>query len=188
MQMARATPATAVPREGRLDRFQVLVDEYSHKLFRLAYRMTGNEADAEDVVQEAFLKIHRNLHRLRQDENPSPWVHRIAANCAIDVMRRRKRTHAREQVPLEDHGELAAAGPGPERSSYGGEVQRAIHCELLSLTFKERTAFVLRHYEGLSIREIGRVLGSGENTTKNHIFRAVRKLRRALAPLMEQTT
>jgi RNA polymerase sigma-70 factor (ECF subfamily) len=179
---------TAVPREERLDRFQVLVDEYSNKLFRLAYRMTGNEADAEDVVQETFMKIHRNLNRLRQGENPSPWVHRIAANCAIDVMRRRKRTRVREQEPIEEHGELAAAGPGPERSSYGGEVQAAIHRELMGLTFKERTAFVLRHYEGMSIREIGRVLGSGENTTKNHIFRAVRKLRKALAPLVEQAT
>jgi len=86
---------------------------------------------------------------------------------------------------LEPQAPLSSGEPGPERSAFGGEVQRTIGFALDTLTPKERLAFVLRHYEGRSIEEIGGVLGTRTNATKNHIFRAVRKLRKPLADKLE---
>src|SRR4030095_1673080 len=76
--------------ESDADSFRGLVEEHSPMVFRLAYRMTGNEEDAEDVVQEAFLKAHRSFDRFDARSSFGTWIYRIATNCAIDVIRRRK--------------------------------------------------------------------------------------------------
>jgi len=165
--------------------FRGLVEEHSRTMFRLAYRMTGNEQDAEDVVQETFLRAYRHLGRFDSRAQVSSWLHRIAANYAIDLLRRRKRWRMTSVDELEPQAPLSSGEPGPERSAFGGEVQRTIGFALDTLTPKERLAFVLRHYEGRSIEEIGGVLGTRTNATKNHIFRAVRKLRKTLADKLE---
>ena len=172
-------------REGDPEAFQVLVEEHSRQIFHLAFRMTGNEADAEDVVQETFLRAYRKMDEYDSRARFSTWIHRIAANYAIDLLRRKQRWRSTEIDPVEQTDPMAADGASPERSAFGGEIGRRIAQALAVLTPRERVAFTLRHYEGLSIAEIGSVLGTGDNSTKNHIFRAVRKLRRKLAPLTE---
>ena len=183
------TDAAAVERAraGDRDAFQALVEKHSRNVFRLAFRMTGNEEDAEDVVQETFLKAYRNLQRFAGHAEFSTWVHRIAANCAVDVLRRRVprltdiRTEEGEEV------ELAAGGAGPERMLLSSEVQGRVARSLDRLTGMERAAFVLRHFEGRPIAEIGRALGVRTGAAKNCVFRAVAKLRRDLAPLLEES-
>ena len=170
---------------GDPEAFQMLVREHSHKMFRLAYRMTGNEADAEDVVQETFLRAYNQLGEYESRAHFASWLHRIAANYSIDLLRRKKRWKTNDLDSHEEHSPLRSVEPDADRELFGGEVTRKIEDTLETLTEKERVAFTLRHYEGLSIQEIGEAMGSGASATKNHIFRAVQKMRKALRPLRD---
>jgi RNA polymerase sigma-70 factor (ECF subfamily) len=175
------TDSAAVTRAltGDGDAFRVLVERHSRNVFRLAFRMTGNEQDAEDVVQVAFLRAWKNLQTFERQSSFSTWIHRIAANYSLDIIRQRKR-RADSEIPES----VAGNDPGPDRLAYGGAVRNAVNAALDTLSAQERTAFVLRHFEGQSIEEIGVSLGTGTNATKHSIFRAVQKLRRALEPVV----
>jgi RNA polymerase sigma-70 factor, ECF subfamily len=175
-------------RSGDNDAFRVLVEHHSRAVFRLAFRMTGNEEDAEDVVQETFLRAYRHLSRYDARSSFSTWLYRIASNYSLDLIRMRKRhEEKRERGTSEERDFLEAmpgGGPGPDRIVYGGQVKDQLNAALDELSAQERTAFVLRHFEGLSIEEIGQSLGTGTNATKHSIFRAVQKLRRSLEPIL----
>jgi RNA polymerase sigma-70 factor (ECF subfamily) len=181
--------AVAKVKAGDGDAYRALVERHSRSVFRLAYRMTGNEQDAEDVVQETFLRAYRQLHRYEARASFGTWLYRIASNYSLDLMRSRSR---HPQMAIEETGEpggdilgaVASDSPGPERLLLGDEVQRKVAATLGELSQQERTAFVLRHFEGQSIEEIGTSLGLSGNATKHSIFRAVQKLRRALEPLV----
>ncbi|HEV2492615.1 MAG TPA: sigma-70 family RNA polymerase sigma factor [Terriglobia bacterium] len=180
--------AVAGARAGDTDAFRALVDRYSRKIFRLGYRMTSNEHDAEDVVQETFLRAYRALDQFESRADFGTWIFRIAANAALDLMRKRQR-HEESRSPLdpagsEDSPELPSADPTPERLMFSAEVKDKVTRALAGLSAVERTAFVLRHFEGMSIEEIGNVLDLKESATKNTVFRAVQKLRRELAPFV----
>jgi len=170
--------------DGDREAFRVLVDRYSQEMFRLAYRMTGNEQDAEDVVQETFLRAFRRIDRYDARARVSSWLYAIASNCAVDLLRRRKRWRTTEVEPTEQRAPLISAAPGPEQAALGGQIGERVAEAMGDLSPRERIAFTLRHYEGLSIDEIGRVMGLRTSATKNHVFRAVRKLRARLQPLV----
>src|SRR5438093_9528861 len=178
-------------REGDPDAFRVLVERHSVKLFQLAFRMTGNEQDAEDVVQETFLRAYKQLNRFESRAGFGTWLPRIAANCSLDLLRKRKRQHDQvDAVELESEERrpiLSSHAPPPDDQVFHLEVQQKVEAVMEQLTPMERTAFVLRHFEGRSIEEIGRALGSGPSATKQSIFRAVQKMRRALDPVLNAT-
>ena|SRR5580692_6181860 len=183
--------AVARVRAGDGDAYRVLVDRHSRSVFRLAYRMTGNEQDSEDVVQETFLRAYKQLHRWEARSSFGTWLYRIAANYSLDLMRRRKRhgeVTMNDSGPDDDALEMAQALPstdaGPERLLFSNRVQACVTGALNELSQQERTAFVLRHFEGQSIDEISVALGLSGNAAKHSIFRAVQKLRRALEPLV----
>jgi RNA polymerase sigma-70 factor, ECF subfamily len=182
--------AVALARDGDSEAFRALVERHSRAVFRLAHRMTGNATDAEDVVQETFLKAYRQLSRFESRANFGTWLHRIAINCSIDLIRSRPhREAAHDSTDLEQFGaaEAADAGrPSPERLMLSSEVQERITSAMSALSQMERAAFVLRHFEGQSIDEISRALGLKTNAAKHSIFRAVRKMRLALEPFMTQ--
>lgn len=168
--------------------FRVLVERHSRNVFRLAFRMTNNEEDAEDVVQETFLRAYRQLSQFESRSNFNTWLYRITVNCSLDLLRKRRRhEEGRESGPLDD-GErtldVADAAPTPDRLVLGSEIQRKVESVLSTVGEKERAAFLLRHFEGMSIEEIGNVLGLRGSAVKNSIFRAVRKLRRELQPVV----
>jgi RNA polymerase sigma-70 factor (ECF subfamily) len=172
--------AVARARAGDREAFRALVERHSRNVFRLAFRMTGNEEDAEDVVQETFLKAYRNLPRFAGQSEFSTWLHRIAANCAVDSLRRGASRWMQER-PLEAESlEAAASDPTPERAFFGSEIHRRVARSLEGLSAMERAAFVLRHFEGRTIAEIGKTLGVRSGAAKNCVFRAVAKLRRDL--------
>lgn len=166
--------------------FRALVEEHSRKVFRLAYRVTGNEQDAEDVVQEAFLKAYNHFGRFDSRASFATWIHRIATNCAIDLLRRRSRRMgwggSGGGFEAED---LPSHHPGPEARVRSLEVEDTMARALGALSPNERAAFVLRHIEGLSTEEIGEALGLRANAAKQTVFRAVHKLRRILTPMLE---
>src|SRR5438093_6249655 len=173
-------------REGDPDAFRVLVERHSVKLFQLAFRMTGNEQDAEDVVQETFLRAYKQLERFESRAGFGTWLHRIAANCSLDLLRKRKRQDEQvDAVQLESEEPvptLSSHAPPPDDQVFQFEVQQKVEAVLEQLTPIERTAFVLRHFEGRSIEQVGRALGTGASATKQSISRAVPKLRRAPNP------
>jgi RNA polymerase sigma-70 factor (ECF subfamily) len=179
--------ATEVLREDDRQGFREIVEEHSSHMYRLAYRMTGNRDDADDIVQETFLRAYRSWHRFDPRAKPSTWLHRIAANCATDLLRRRGRWKTTEIDTVEVRNPMTSRLPSPERVARGSDVERTVQDTLGRLSANERVAFTLRHYEGLSIREVAGIMDLGENAAKNHIFRAVRKMRKALKPLVGTT-
>jgi RNA polymerase sigma-70 factor (ECF subfamily) len=181
--------AVAEAQAGNRDAFRLLVERHSRGIFRLGFRMTGNEADAEEVVQESLLRAYRSLGRFQARSSFSTWLHRIAANCALDLLARRKQEPQPSPEPPEGEPEeapeerLVSDNPGPERQLLGRELQERIGAAMQQLTPVERTAFVLRHFEGRSIEEISTTLELRAGAAKNTIFRAVQKMRRALEPM-----
>jgi RNA polymerase sigma-70 factor (ECF subfamily) len=182
-----AAAVLARARQGDHEAFRALVEQHSRSVFRLAYRMTRNEQDAEDVVQESFLRAYRQLGRFEARANFGTWLYRIVANCAVDLMRarlaRRDQSHGESLDVAEPI--VAADFAGPDRLAASAEIERSVGAAMAQLTPLERAAFTLRHYEGRTIGEIAGTLGLGTSAAKHSVFRAVRKLRIALAPLRE---
>jgi RNA polymerase sigma-70 factor (ECF subfamily) len=172
-------------RGGDSEAFRVLVERHSRYLFAVAHRLVGNAEDARDVVQETWLKAHRQLARFESRADVRTWLTRIAVNCAIDHIRSRRFRELPhdpadlQQGPLSERAAVEA--PAPDRLLFGVEMQERLASALTGLTALERAAFMLRHVEGLSIDEIGTALDLRTSATKHCIFRAVRKMRVALA-------
>lgn len=178
---------------GKHDSFRVLVERHGRKVFGLAYRMTGNEHDADEVVQETFLRCYKRLDSFEARSTFSTWLYRIASNCALDLLAKRKqdKMHIVENDGRDDDTDpeertldYAAPQPGPERMLLSAELRRRVADAMQRLTDVERTAFVLRHFEGRSIAEIGSVLKVKDEAVKNTVFRAVKKMRSELEPFM----
>jgi RNA polymerase sigma-70 factor (ECF subfamily) len=159
-----------------------------------AIAVEGNSHDAEEVVQEAFLRAYQKLSQFAGNSNFGTWVYRIAANYSIDRIRQRNVEAARQVAfnrPTEDGSEvdptalLKDPSASPERLAGSAELAARMKQALDALTPAERTAIVMRHWEGCAIEEIAVVLKSNSNATKNTVFRAVAKLRRALEPFSE---
>ena len=185
-----ATDLAAVERTrgGDTAAFRVLVERYGRSVFRLAFRMTGNEFDAEDVVQETFLRAFKQLDSYESRSSFGTWLYGIAANYSLDLIRSRKRHAARHVADTAEQEDVLDSvktnDPGQDRVYYSSQVKVRLDAALQLLSDQERTAFQLRHFEGKSIEEIGAILDLGASATKNSIFRAVRKVREALEPVV----
>jgi RNA polymerase sigma-70 factor (ECF subfamily) len=176
-------------KRGDAEAFRLLVEQHSRPIFRVAYRMTGNEHDADDVVQETFLRAYKQLGRFEERANFGTWLHRIAINCSLDLLRSRGR-HDKHYINDEDDAmsrTIETSDPQPDRLLLSAELQKHVVAALDRLSGNERTAFMLRHFEGMPVDEIGRTLGIQVNAAKHTIFRAVRKLRESLEPLVRPT-
>jgi RNA polymerase sigma-70 factor (ECF subfamily) len=180
---------------GDRDAFRILVERHSRNVYRLAYRMTGNRHDAEEVVQEAFLRAYQKLSQFASRANFGTWVYRIAANYAIDRMRQKKSEDSKRALPAretEDGVEMDLmssvpdGAPSPERLAQSGQLAVQMRRALTHLTPAERTAFVMRHWGGSGIEEIAEALKSSTSAAKNTVFRSVQKLRKTLEPFVEQ--
>jgi len=188
MDATEAAAVLARARQGDGEAFRELVERHSRSVFRLAFRMTGNEQDAEDVVQEAFLRAYKQLGRFESRANFGTWLYRIVANCSVDLMRAKQSRHdISRSESIDDAIELPSSDTaGPDRLAQSAEIQARVRDALDGLSPLERAAFTLRHHEGRSIEEISRTLGLGTSAAKHSVFRAVKKLRVALAPLRSQ--
>lgn len=134
-----------------------LAEQYAGMLYRLAYARTGSRADAEDVMQEVFVRLLRARPEFRDEEHAKAWLLRVGARCAADVLRAPWR---RREGPLDD------GLPAPE--------------PVLALPAQYRMAVHLYYYEELSVAEIAAVLGKSEGAVKSRLFRARALLRRYL--------
>jgi len=175
---------------GDHDAFRHLVERHSRSVFRLAYRLTGHEQDAEDVVQETFLRAFRQIRRFEARSSFATWLYRITVNCSHDLLRQRPRAGSRPSLDDPDLGIAAgladsSASADPMRELASRRIDERVRIAMDELSDQERSAFVMRHFDGLSIEEIGRVLDLKTSAAKHSVFRAVHKLRRALEPIAE---
>ena len=162
---------------AEMNPFRQIVEEYSPRVFRLAFRMVGNEHDAEEVVQETFLRAYRGLKRFEQKAALGTWLFRIASNCAVDLLRARKKMQ-QAQNGLEADS-FSGRDRDPEQEVSDRQFKKKVTHLLDRLAPKERSAFVLRHFHECSIAEIGEIMGMGQSAVKQAVHRAVLKMRNA---------
>ena len=177
---------------GNRAAFEELVRQYDQAVLRLALRLTGSEHDAKDIYQEAFLKAYRNLGGFRFECSFYTWIYRIVTNLCLDQLRRRKTRREDHAVVVDRTGDeidvLASVSDNRSFSNPARELDRKmlgakIQAALGKLTPRERMVFELKHYQGLRLRTIGEMLNTTEETAKNTLFRATKKLRAQLAEL-----
>jgi RNA polymerase sigma-70 factor (ECF subfamily) len=179
---------------GNQAAFEELVHRYDRDVLRLALNLTRRAEDARDVYQEAFLKAYKNLHHFRFECSFYTWLYRIVTNVCLDHLRRRS-SRPEDQAPeLSDEGEAPQdfferqrepnPNSDPERHAMGREIGLQIAAAMGRLSARERVIFEMKHYQGLKLRAIGEMLGTTEETVKNSLFRATRKLRLELGALL----
>lgn len=178
--------------KGSRAAFEALVRRYDHAVLRLALHLTGSEQDAQDIHQEAFLKAYRHLGSFRFECSFYTWIYRIVTNLCLDLLRRRKTRREDAAVIVDAAGEEhdllsnvsdTRAMANPDRELERLRLGDRIHDALDKLTPRERMVFELKHYHGLRLRTIGEMLNTTEETAKNTLFRATRKLRTQLSDL-----
>ena len=191
--LAKAAEEQALVRKAQAgDRlaFDELVRRYDRDVLRLAMNLVHDADEARDVYQESFLRCYRNLHRFRFECSFYTWLYRIVTNVALDHLRRRG-THREEQAPelpnadgvthdFFDRQVEERASASPEKQLLGQELAHQLQEAMRQLSPRERTVFELKHYHGLRLRAIGEMLGTSEETAKNSLFRATKKLRAKL--------
>lgn len=162
--------------------FRELVLEHSHAMFRLAWRLCGDESTAEDIVQDAFIKAWRKIGDFRMQSSFRSWLHRITVNTAMDHLRKQSRQRKFE-APEPEWERIEQASELP-RHDLEIDVQAETRVALMTLSEQERSALLLKHFEGHSIKEIANILNLSSGACKQTVFRAVKKMRVALQPLV----
>lgn len=156
---------------GDLAAFEMLMRQHERLVLVTALRLTGNLADAQDVSQEVFLKLYRNLRKV-DGAHIASWLYRVTVNACRDLQRRR-----RPEAPVEFAEDFPSAGMDPQQAATQAERRRVLAMSLRTLPEKERAALVLRDLEGLSTEEVARMLGSSEATVRSQISKARVKVR-----------
>jgi RNA polymerase sigma-70 factor (ECF subfamily) len=154
----------------------------------LAHRLLGASEDVQDVYQEAFLRVYKNLNQFRFDCSFQTWLYRIVTNLCLDALRKKKvRREESSMVDTSDGPrdrmdvvEDNHAVADPQRKLLSVQLKERIKSTLAGLTPRERMVFEMRHYEGMRLRAIGDALGTSEEAAKNCLFRATQKMRTAL--------
>ncbi len=162
-----------------------LYERNRSRIFSLAYRYTGNSADAEDILQDSFIKAFASLQQCKLNENSyfSSWLYRIAINCSMDHFRRQQR-HG-NTVALDDYPAKAIEDPAtPEREFARDEARNLVWRSLKNLSQRRRMVVVLRYYQQLKIGEIAAAMGCSEGNIKKQLFQALRHLREELHPCL----
>ena len=168
--------------------FEQLVRLYDQNVLRLAMNLLRSPEDANDIYQEAFLRVYKNLHTFRFDCSFHTWLYRIVTNLCLDALRKRRVRREEDTVVETSEGfldrmdtvEESRADGDPQRQLLSRQLRTRIRQVLDGLTPRERAVFEMRHYQGLRLRAIGDMLGTSEEAAKNCLFRATQKMRSVL--------
>jgi RNA polymerase sigma-70 factor (ECF subfamily) len=164
-------------RAGSHDAFRVLVHKHMKEAYDVAYSIVGNHDDADDIAQESFVKIHRSLARFRGESEFATWLFRIVKNGALNRLKQRKRKEKREVELAVADREMVSFNVGVANAEDPREhVERALH-ELPTL---QRAVVMLRHINGLSTRQVSKILECSEGTVKTHLHRGLKSMRERL--------
>jgi RNA polymerase sigma-70 factor (ECF subfamily) len=165
--------------------YGILVQRYQRKIFRVAYAIVRDEAEADSVTQDTFVQAYTSLGRFEGRAELETWLTRIAINRSRDSLRRRKFvsifTGGEDEESQTFLFEPVDERPGPERELASAQIRAAIARAESGLSSQQKTIFRLRHYENLSLEDIADLLGLRAGTVRAHLFRAIHKIRKELA-------
>jgi RNA polymerase sigma-70 factor (ECF subfamily) len=168
---------------GDADSFNELVGRYERLAYNLAYRMTGNSADAADLTQEIFVRLHRTLQTFHGDSAFSTWFYRLAANCCKDWLRKEARRPAIHEMK---DTLIADGGTGPSQHYEQKETKELVQMAISALPEEQRVAVILHDLQGYSYEEIATITEAPIGTVKSRLARARLKLAESLAAIKEQ--
>jgi RNA polymerase sigma-70 factor (ECF subfamily) len=175
----------ALARTGDRQAFEEIVERHKQKAYRIAFDFARDREEAKDLSQEAFLRAYTHLRNFDGRSAFYTWFYRILVNACLDYKRRKQRTSTEEfNETVESQLEPSQAAqklPSPDQIVLAGQLSRKVGAALEALPPKQRTAFILKNHQGLSIREIAEMMETAEGTVKVHLHRAVTALRRSLA-------
>lgn len=169
---------------GDAEAFHQLVVLYDHQVMSMALKLIKNEVDAQDIYQEVFMKVFKNLKKFRFESDFSTWLYRITMNTAFNYKRSMSK-HLHMQSESDEGEDLIQRLPDSqsENPDHGEEIQDKIMEAVDKLSQRQRTVFILKHIQNLKIRDISAMLDCSEGTVKKYLFRAVEKLRIELGEL-----
>ncbi|TCQ08180.1 RNA polymerase RpoE-like sigma-24 subunit [Serpentinicella alkaliphila] len=176
---------------GDIKSFEMLIETYQKKAFNIAYRMLGNLEDANDVTQEAFVKVYKSLGKFKGDSKFSTWLYSIVTNASIDYMRKNRKTDV-VYLDKKEEDKMKIEVPDnintPEHLFEKKEIKRVIHDSINKLSKEHRTVIILRDIQGFSYDEIANILNCSEGTVKSRISRARGQLKNILSQNVASTT
>jgi RNA polymerase sigma-70 factor (ECF subfamily) len=176
---------------GNREALRLLFEENRQKIFSLAYQYVKNAEDAEDILQETFIKAYRSLHRFNPQNNMrfSPWLYRIGINCSIDYIRRNKqrKIHYSGSDYL-DNVSSDTLSYDPEQARGRKEIREKIDHILNRLSGRQKMIFILKHYQELTCAEIADYLNCSEGSVKRQLFRAVSVVKKSLKGLIMENS
>ncbi len=178
--------------DGDVQAFNVLVNRWQNKIYNFVFKVLGKREDAKDITQKAFIKVYKNLRKLKDKGKFSPWIYQIAMNLCRDEMRKNKRfpnvslhekirTSSGEDMELKDF--LSDESSDITDELYQGEMAEIIRKGLNMLPEKQRIVIIMKEYQGLKFREISEILHEPVNTIKSRMYYGLNALRKALAEL-----
>lgn len=172
--------------QGDRNAFREIVEDNKKKIFYLAFDFTGSVQDAEDLSQDVFIKAFRSLHTFKGESSLSTWLYRITLNTFLDLKRKSSFEIEKKQAPLDERlsenpvfAENLSSG-NPESYAESCQMQMHIQQALETLSPRERSVFVMRHYRGMPGKTVGKLLNISEGTVKSLLSRAIKKLQNAL--------
>jgi len=165
---------------GEIVVFDEIVNRYQKQIYNLAYGYTQNSEDAYDISQEVFIKVYKSLDKLKNIASFNLWLRRITLNACIDYLRQQPEEMVLEDVSLLDRYYASSSSEIPDGLMENGELGKLISRAIERLPKRQKKVFILRHYEGLSLKDIAKNLNCSLGTVKAHLFRATRRLRELL--------
>lgn len=172
--------------KGNILAFETLVRKYDRQVLSLVQNLVSNRQDAQDIYQEVFVRVYRNLEKFQFKSQFSTWLYRVVVNYCINFNKRRSRSRFYSledgQDDLESGWHMLLEGKelNPEDAMLNKELSEEIEAALNELSVQQKTVFVLRHYHGHKLKVIAEMMNCSEGTIKNYLFRATRKMQRLL--------
>lgn len=179
---------------GDVAAFEQLIEAYQKKVYNLALRMTGNQEDAADLAQEAFIRVFRSISGFKEQSSFSTWIYRITTNVCLDEIRKRKNRKVisiDEDIHMDDgemKRQIVSDDPLPDKMAERAELRNIVNDAINSLPEDQKVVITLRDLNGLSYEEIAQVLGIPGGTVKSRINRARQALRNVLLSRTELLT
>lgn len=169
-------------KKGNKEVFDLLVERYHQKIYNTCYRMLGNSEDAQDITQETFIKLFKNLNSFKEKSSFSTWVFMITTNICRDKLRKRKNNKETESIDEKEYllNDNKISTDTPEEVSILHETGNQIQSEINKLPDKHKEVVILREFEALSYNEISKVLDISLGTVKSRLSRARSSLRKSI--------
>lgn len=169
---------------GDINCFNLLIKRYQRSVYNIAYRTLGNAEDAQDVTQEAFIKAFKSLNTFRKGAVFAAWIYRITSNLCIDHFRSRKPTVSLDSAVNPERSSMQDHASNPETQVLRESNAEFIRDAIMDLPENYRDVIILRHFQGMSVEEISKLLDMPQGTVKTHLYRGRERLRQLLAPLI----